>query len=119
MTEPAPTFYIFVNSDLGLSKGQSYAQISHVTALIVEDLVKKSYENFPPPKECMDFMKWKILPTTLVYKATGAQLRELIKMPGTKGFIDSCNRIPDNSLTIVGFNPNSTMTDFVKDYSLA
>ncbi len=113
-----PIFYIFVNSDLELSKGQTMAQISHITHVIVEDLIKKCYEVFPTTNECLEYMRWKIIPTTVILKATNNQLKDLIKRPGAKGFIDSGNRIPDNSLTVVGFYPNSTMGDIVKDYKL-
>lgn len=113
-----PIFYIFVNSDLGMSKGMITAQIIHITQIITEELVKRCYETSPPPKECINYMKWKNIPTSIVLKATNEQLRELVKMEGAKGFIDSGNRIPDNTLTVVGFYPNATMSDFVKDYKL-
>ena len=113
-----PTFYIFVNSDLELSKGQLMAQISHITQVIVEDLVKKCYDVFPTTKECIDYMKWKIVPVTVVLKATTNQFQDLIKMPGAQGFIDSGNRIPNDSLTVVGFYPTDTMGEVVKGYKL-
>ncbi|QKF94815.1 peptidyl-tRNA hydrolase PTH2 [Fadolivirus algeromassiliense] len=118
MAEQAPIFYIFINQDLGMSKGGQLAQVVHITQIIVEDLVKKCYETYPPSKECMMYMKWKAVPTTVVLKATGEQLQELIKKEGAKGFVDSGNRIPDGTLTIVGFNPTNTMGEFVKDYKL-
>lgn len=113
-----PVFYIFINSDLDLSKGQVAAQVSHITHIIVEDLVKKCYEIHPPSKECFVYMKWKTNPTTVILKATTEQLRELTKLEGSKCFHDSGNRIPDNALTCVGFNPTNTMHDFVKSYKL-
>ena len=113
-----PIFYIFVNSDLNMSKGQQIAQIVHITQLITDDLVKQCYEINPIPKHCMAYMIWKRNPVSIVLKATGEQLTKLSKMDGCKGFIDSGNRIPDNSLTIVGFYPNNTMNEFVKEYKL-
>ena len=113
-----PSFYIFVNTDFDMSKGQQTAQIVHITQIIVEDLVKKCYEIHPAKKECIDYMKWKTNPTCVILRATSIQLDQLIKMDGAKGFIDSGNRIPDNTLTVVGFYPNNTMHDFVKDYKL-
>lgn len=113
-----PIFYIFVNSDLELSKGQMMAQISHITQVIVEDLVKRCYEVYPISDMCIDYMKWKNNPTTVVLKATTNQLQSLINKPGAKGFVDSGNRIPDNSLTVVGFYPNDAMGEIVKNYKL-
>jgi len=99
-----------------MSKGQQTAQIVHITQVIVDELVRKCYG--VPGKECMAYMKWKVNPVTVILKATTTQLAELIKMEGSRGFIDSGNRIPDQSLTVVGFFPNNTMSEFVKDFKL-
>lgn len=111
-------FYIFINSDLDMSRGQQTAQIVHITQIIVEELVKKCYESRTVLPECLSYKKWIVNPVTVILKATSAQLAELIKMEGCRGFIDSGNRIPDNSLTVVGFFPNNTMTEMVKEYKL-
>ena len=114
----APVLYIFVNTDLDLSKGRIGSQCSHITQVIVEELVRKGYESFPPPKECLDYMRWKQNPKTIILKATVQQLQELQQKPNARHFIDSGDRIPDNSLTCVGFFPNSDMEEFVKSYRL-
>ena len=111
-------FYIFVNTDLNMSKGQQTAQIVHITQLIVEELVAKCYESRNIQPECIAYKKWKYCPTTIVLKATTEQLAELRKMNGAREFTDSGNRIPDNSLTVVGFIPNNNMSDSFKDYKL-
>jgi len=113
-----PIFYIFVNSDLNMTKGQIGPQISHITQIIVEELVKKCYEEHPPSKECMNYMRWKMNPITIILKATTSQLQELIKQNNTRYFIDGTGRIPVNSLTGVGFFPTNDLDDMVKDYKL-
>jgi len=112
------TFYIFVNSNLALSKGQLCAQVSHITQIITEELVKQCYETNPPSPDCIAYMKWKRSPKTVVLKATPNQLTTLLKHPTARGFIDSGNRLPDDSLTVVGFYPSETMDEIVKDYKL-
>jgi peptidyl-tRNA hydrolase len=97
--------HIFVNNDLGMSKGLLAAQIAHITQIIVEDVVKKSYEVFPTPQECITYMKWKLNPTVIIYKATAEQMRMLSKIPIAKTFSDMGNRLAQNSLTMVGFDP--------------
>lgn len=113
-----PIFYIFINSDLSISKGQQTAQIVHITQIIVEGLVKKCYEMHPPNDDCLNYMKWKINPTCVILRATSKQLQILINMKGAKGFFDSGNRIIDNTLTIVGFYPTTNLEELVKDYKL-
>lgn len=116
MTEPV--FYIFVNIDLDLSKGRIGSQCSHITQVIVEELVKKGFQSSHAPKECLDYMRWKQNPKTVVLKANTQQLQELMKQPNARHFIDSGDRIPEKSLTCVGFFPNNVMEEFVKDYKL-
>lgn len=113
-----PIFYIFVNGDLNMTKGQIGPQISHITHIIIEELVIKCYEEQPPSKECMNYMKWKMNPITIILKATTIQLQELMKQSNARYFIDGTDRIPANSLTCVGFFPNHDMDEIVKGYKL-
>jgi len=113
-----PVFYLLINSDLQMSRGQIIAQIVHMTQLIVEECVKMSYEFQVPSKELMDYMKWKMMPTTVILKASTEELKELLKMKNCRGFFDSGNRVKDDSLTIVGFLPSGELSEIVKDYKL-
>jgi peptidyl-tRNA hydrolase len=113
-----PIFYLIINSDLQMSRGQINAQLVHITQIIVEECVKMSYEFQSPSKELMDYMKWKILPTTIILKANTTQLKELIKLKNCRGFYDSGNRIKDESLTVVGFLPSDNLNEIVKDFKL-
>jgi peptidyl-tRNA hydrolase len=108
--------YIFVNSDLQMSKGQVIAQCCHITQIITEELVMKCYETVPISQECINYMKWKSNPTTIILRATAKEL-EILKSRG-RYFTDSGNRIPDNSLTVVGFYPCLPDNDVTKDYKL-
>lgn len=110
--------YILFNNDLQISKGQIVTQCCHITQVITDELVSKCYELTPPPQECLNYMKWKLSPTTIVLKATQEQLNQLKCLEHARCFYDSGNRIPDNSLTCVGFFPCDNMKDMVKDYRL-
>jgi peptidyl-tRNA hydrolase len=111
-----PIMYIFINSDLNLSKGRMIAQACHVTSIIIENIIRQGYEVAPPPPSYFTFMKWRKQCTKIILKATTEQLKELMKLEGAVHFIDSGDRIPDNSLTVVGFPPSATMD--VKEYKL-
>ena len=110
--------YIFFNNDLQMSKGQIVTQCCHITQVITDELVSQCYEVTPTPKECLDYMKWKQSPTTIVLKATQEQLNHLKSYDNARCFRDSGNRIADDSLTCVGFFPCDNMRDMVKDYKL-
>lgn len=110
--------YIFVNSDLDLTKGRACAQVGHVVMLITDELVRDGYETFPPSENYINYMKWKNNCTKIVLKATTDQLIELKNKPNARYFIDSGERLGVNSLTCVGFFPGSLTDDFVKDYKL-
>ena len=101
-----------------MSKHQITAQCCHITQIITDELVTESYELSPPPQECIDYLKWKQNPTTVILRATTEQLQTLKNHPNTRHFIDSGNRIVDNSLTCVGFFPCDNLKDMVKDYKL-
>ena len=107
--EPAPIMYIFVNSDLKMNKGKTAAQACHVTFLITENIIRQGYEVYPTPEVYFTFMKWKKQCTKIILKATTEELIELMKVNGAVSFVDSGDRIPDNSLTVVGFPPSIGM----------
>lgn len=110
--------YIFINDDLDMSKGQIIAQCCHITQIITEELVMKCYEEDPVSQVCIDYLKWKRNPTTVILKANTEQLNQLKAFPTAKHFIDSGNRVINDSLTVVGFYPNSDLKDIVKEYKL-
>lgn len=112
------TMHIFINQDLSMSKGQIAAQVSHVTQIITDELVRKCYENHPSPKECMAYMKWKMQPVTIILRATEEQLHELSAMPESKYFMDDSNRAGKHALTTVGFYPGAPIDELAKNYKL-
>ena len=52
-----PVMYVFVNSDLKLRKGRVAAQVGHIVQIITEEIVRNSYEQYPPPIHCFTYMK--------------------------------------------------------------
>lgn len=108
--EPIFKQYFFVNTDIEMTKGKTLAQVSHITQVIVEEIIEAKYQSYPPPKYYFNYMKWKREPTVIVLKATKAELDELIKLPDSRLFID--NEI----VTVVGFFPSSTMHDIASKY---
>lgn len=116
-----PCMYIFVNSDLKMSKGRVAAQCGHIVGIVIEKLVRMGYEIYPPPKEYYDFVKWKNNCTKIVLKATTEELLEMSKLDGTYYFEDSNERFHGNDkvMTCVTFNPgNGSVFDFVGNYKL-
>lgn len=116
--EKKPVMYIFVNDDLNMPKGMVSAQCCHVTQIITEAIIRQGYESSPPPKVYFTYMKWRVESTTVILKATQDQLYQLLKLPNAYPFTDSGNRIPDNSLTVIGFSPSTEMDEVAKDYTL-
>lgn len=98
-----PIFCIFVNNDLKMSKGQVAAQCSHVTQIVVDDIIRKKYESCGSDPECVLYEQWKITPTTLIFQANQQQMDEFASMPNARHFRDTINRVPPNSLTTVAF----------------
>ena len=113
-----PIMYIFANGDLRMNTGKTAAQVGHIVGIIIEEIVRIGYEVNPPPKQYFDFCKWKRQCTKVILKATTEQLQELMKMDNARPFYDSGDRLPDNSLTVVGFFPGTDLTEIVKNYKL-
>ena len=117
MSEPF-VMYIFVNSDLNMSKGKIAAQCCHIVGIITEEIIRQGYEIYPPPKTYFDYMKWKNQCTKIILRATTEQLNTLMKLQNARHFIDNGERLPENALTVVGFFPGSDISDRVKEYKL-
>lgn len=99
------TFYVFINNDLNMNNGQIVAQVSHITHVIVNELVSRAYSEPVLSKEVENYLLWNKIPKTVVLKANQKQLEELKSRDYARHFIDSGFRIPDNSLTVVGLLP--------------
>lgn len=99
------TFYVFINNDLGMNNGQIVAQVSHITHIIVNELVARAYTDPILSKEVENYLLWNKNPKTVVLKANQKQLEDLKSKSYARYFIDSGFRIPDNSLTVVGLLP--------------
>lgn len=112
--------YIFVNSDLQMAKGKTCAQCSHITGKIIAELVRMGYDTYPPPTEFIQYKIWENNCTKIILKATQNELNELMKHQNARCFIDSGDRIPDNSVTVVGFLPTTidSMQDITKNFKL-
>lgn len=110
MTDPYK-MYIFINSDLNMTTGKIASQASHITHRIVEELVRNGYEQFPPSKEYISYMKWNSNCTKIVLKGTAEQLSELLKLPNSTAFYDNgqTTQVESGSLTVVGFYPCNDM----------
>lgn len=117
--EQLPCMYIFVNSDLSMTKGKTCSQVAHCVQLITEEIIRSGYEIVPTPKYYFTYMKWKLHCTKIVLKASTDELKELIKMNEARYIIDDGNtQVPPNSLTVVGFYPSTTLGELVGKYKL-
>jgi peptidyl-tRNA hydrolase len=112
--------YIFVNMDLQMSKGKICAQSGHIVGKIVAEMVKKGYEEYPLSKAFIEYKKWENQCTKIILRATQLELDELRKHSNARAFIDSGDRLPDDSLTVVGFLPTtmSAMMNITENYKL-
>jgi len=114
-----PVMYIFVNSDLKMTKGKVASQVAHVVQLITEEIIRDGYENHPPSESYMTYMKWRTNPVKIIKKANTIELIDLARIKQARQIIDDGQtQVKPNSLTVVGFFPSSKMTEFVKEYKL-
>lgn len=120
MANNPPKMYILINSDLNMSAGKIASQACHITHMIVEELVRNGYEQFPPSNEYMTYMKWSKNCIKIVLKASNDQLLELSKNPMARSFYDGGNttQVPVNSLTAVGFLPSADLDKLIDEYKL-
>lgn len=102
------TLYLFFNSDLKMSKGQISAQSSHITHVIVNEIVSANYESTDGTytKICIDYAKWCIHPRTISLSVNTEKLIELCLLPNSRKYDDY------GFTTCVGFFPNNEMANF-------
>jgi len=117
--------YIFVNTDLKMSFGQTVAQVAHIVQVITEEIVRESYEIVPVPQYCLTYMKWSKVCTKVVLGATNKQILELMKMDEARHFIDdiyysngSYKDTVTQEVTVVGFFPSATNRDYFNKFRL-
>jgi peptidyl-tRNA hydrolase len=110
--------YMFINSDLELTSGQVGAQCGHIVTIIMEEIMRSGYEQYPPGSVYVNYMKWKHAPVKIVLAATTDQLIKLKEIDGAKYFIDNGPRLPQDALTVVGFPPGHNIKYDAKKYRL-
>lgn len=116
MTEPI-IMYIFVNSDLKMTKGKICSQCCHLVMVVTEEIIRQGYEVYPPQESYMTYIKWRTNCTKIILKATTEQLKKLMLMEEARHILDD-DQIEPNSLVVVGFFPSSKMAEIAKDYKL-
>jgi peptidyl-tRNA hydrolase len=104
--------YIFVNSDLEMSKGRACAQVAHCCHAIIDPIIRSAYESPQVPELYLRYSKWNLCPTTIILKATEAELTELMKLPESTKFMDN------GLLTVVGFAPSDKMKEIAGKFKL-
>ena len=106
------SFYIFVNTDLDMSIGKTMAQVSHITQVVIDEIISNFYENCfgEMSEDYINYCEWKKYDRTIVLKANKEQIDNLLKMENIKYYKD------DGVLTIVAFPPNDkySFNDFEK-----
>ena len=112
--------YIFVNSDLQMTKGKTCSQVAHVTQQITEEIVRIGYEIYPTPGAYFTYMKWKFNCVKIILKATEKELTELLKRQDARPFYDSgqTTQVESGSLTVVGLIPCYEIDEFTEKYKL-
>lgn len=112
------TMYIILNSDLKMTPGQMAAQVSHITQVMVDDIIRCAYESMPMPVYCINYQKWKQNPITIILKAPQTELEKFTNMKEARSFIDSGVRLGKNILTGIGFFPSDQLDNLFVDYKL-
>jgi peptidyl-tRNA hydrolase len=119
MTDTEYKMYLIINSDLKMTPGQIGAQVSHVTQVIVDEIISSAYECFPIPEPVNKYYRWKKNPVTVVLKAPEEELKKLSKIPTARVFIDSGDRLGNDCLTVLGFYPSELHNELLSQYKLA
>jgi PTH2 family peptidyl-tRNA hydrolase len=115
--------YIFVNTDLKMGKGKIASQVGHVVGMIVEEIVRNSYDlrSDESKADYELYAKWKKCGgmAKIVLRATEDELRDIIKHNRCKYVIDAGKtQIAPNSLTVVGFFPRDDLSEKFEQYKL-
>lgn len=108
--------YIFVNIDLKMRTGRIAAQVSHITHLITDTIIRDIYESIPIPEYCTKYLQWCKNPITIVLKASHSELIDLLKLPHTLSFSDTIDSVME--LTTVGMFPIVSGTHDLSKYKL-
>lgn len=116
--ESEPVMYIFVNDSLTLTKGQMIAQCCHIVHVITDECVTAMYEEHPASAATLDYMRWRKSCVKIVLRASREQLDALAQLPYARRFVDKGHRIPEGSVTVVGFLPRPPGT-IQKDINVA
>jgi peptidyl-tRNA hydrolase len=124
MSEPLK-MYIFINSDLNMTTGKIASQVGHIVHMIIEELVRNGYEQYPISEEYLAFAKWNKNCIKIVLKATQQELLELLKLDSkndlrVRAWYDNgqTTQVLTGSLTGIGFFPSSTMDQLISGYKL-
>lgn len=103
------TMYILINTDLGMQKGKIASQVGHVVGMLVERIMRGTYEGTGATKEQqLAYLRWKKTGhKKIVLKATQKELEAIKDNPDAEYVVDAGKtQIPENSLTVVGFLPS-------------
>lgn len=105
--------YIFVNTDLKMDKGKIAGQVGHVVQKIIEkilvDFIPMENPDDKTKEIISNYIKWKTHGMAkIILKASQVQLEEFMNNSTTCHVRDSgLTQIAPNSLTVVGFYPES------------
>lgn len=108
--------YIFINSDLQMTKGKAVAQACHVVEQITEKIIHGMYAGIKNPA----YTQWKRSGRAkIVLRATQAQLDELIRTNPEIEYIrdEGLTQVMPGSLTAAGFPPMPKSACF-KEFTL-
>lgn len=102
--------YILVNDDLKMGKGKIASQVGHVVGLITEEIIIKSIESSKVHDCYTRYVKWKNTGhTKIILKAKQEEMENFINHHESVYIIDKGKtQIEPNSLTVIGFYPESS-----------
>lgn len=116
--------YVLVNDDLKMGKGKIAGQVGHVVGLITDRILRNFYNSNKSEADASDeykrYVQWsKSGSAKIILKATEEQIRSFIGQPESAYILDlGRTQIAPNSLTVIGFYPNSNLKEKFKDFKL-
>jgi len=114
--------YLVINKSCHLTTGQIAAQTAHIVHLMVDEIVRSSYEMYPVPEYYLKYLTWCTNPIVIVKKATIDELSRLNTEPHIKHFYDDVYDKKTNQwynhLTVIGFYPGYAPEEHMNNFDL-
>lgn len=114
--------YLILNADIKFTPGQIASQVTHLTHLLTDEIVRAAYELYPIPEYYLNYAIWNKNPIVIIKRASENELNALRSLPFARSFYDEIYdkqfKRKNKCLTVVGFFPGSVSDDMMIDFKL-